>query len=87
MTVHCRYWCGIVSLAIVIGCGAGFVIGPLIVQYRYHELYWDNPGLFDETIHKSLVGILLSLPLSIIATSAAEVDIDIDLDAGMNKYK
>jgi hypothetical protein len=67
-TVHCRNWCGIVSLAIAIGYGAGFVIGPLIVQHRYHELYWDNPSLFDESVHKSLALIILSLPASILAT-------------------
>jgi hypothetical protein len=70
LTMNCRHWCGIVSLAIAIGYGAGLVIGPLIVRYRYQELYWNNPGLVGEAISGALAAIILSLPASILATWA-----------------
>jgi len=71
-TLRCRHdWSGIVSLAIAFGCGAGLILGPLFVQYRYQELYWDNPDLFAETFSKSLWFIILSMPLSIFSTWSA----------------
>jgi hypothetical protein len=67
-TVRRRNWSRIVSVSIVAGIAAGFVVGPLVVQYRHEELYWSNPSLLGEMIRGALGLIILSLPISVLAT-------------------